>query len=114
MGVGTGTGVGKGRVNKGLRVVVSGVAISALTLGFAACSSDKPDVAANATLQKALEDYRLGNTALAKTEFEAVVKANPNDKFAWYNLGVIAHYGGNASEASKNYLKSLAIDSHFQ
>jgi Tfp pilus assembly protein PilF len=117
MGVGKGTGVVKaGEVKSGFgKKLASGVTISVLTLSFAACSTSKgPSVAANVTLQKAIDDYTAGNVTLAKSEFQQVVKTNPSDKYAWYNLGVIAQYAGSASEASTDYQQSLAIDPHFE
>ena len=114
--MGEGTGVaGEGRVKNGLKKVASGVAIGAMALSFAACSSSSGAKAiGTVTLQKALDDYRAGNVTLAKSEFQQLVKEDPNNKFGWYNLGVLAQYAGNTNDAATNYQKSIAIDPNFE
>jgi Tfp pilus assembly protein PilF len=108
MGVGTGTGVAKKVL---VKRVACGVMAGIFVAGLGACS---PKVANNVTLQKALDDFRAGSTALAKSEFEQVVKEDPNNKYAWYNLGVLAQYAGDTSSSAKNYQKALDIDPRFE
>ena len=101
----------KGVVSKAVRGIGLGVLVAAL----AACSTGNGGTASGtATLQQALNDYTAGNVTLAKSEFQTVVKNDPNDKYGWYNLGVIAQGAGNNSDAGKDYLKSLAIDPAFE
>ncbi|MFI7504437.1 tetratricopeptide repeat protein [Streptomyces sp. NPDC049687] len=45
--------------------------------------------------------------------YQQVLRLDPRNKFAWYNLGVIAHEGGRTAEARTAYEKSLKIDPTF-
>jgi len=67
-----------------------------------------------AILAKALSDYFKGNESLAKSEFQAIVKAHPTNKFAWYDLGVIAQGAANPKEAEADYSKAISIDPKFE
>ena len=111
MGVVAGVKV-RGRLSGVAKKVASGAVIGVLALSLAACSSGKAKVVG--TLDQGLADYRAGNIALAKSEFEQLVKNDPNNKFGWYNLGVLAQYAGNSSEASADYQKALTIDPSFE
>ncbi len=111
MGVSAGTGVAKRVV---LKRVACGLVAGALVAGMGACSSSSPHAAGDVTLQQALSDFKAGSTTLAKSEFEQVVKNDPQNKFAWYNLGVLAQYAGDSSSSSKNYTKALKIDPHME
>ena len=66
------------------------------------------------TLAKALSDYNKGDTPLAKADFQALVKAHPNTKYAWYDLGVIAQQSGINKEAEGDYSKAIAVDPTFE
>ena len=48
--------------------------------------------------------------ALATREFRAVVKLDPNNKFAWFDLGVGAGTAGHVGEADRDYRRAIAID----
>ena len=67
-----------------------------------------------ALVEKALVDAGKGNTKLAKREFEAAVEHNANNKFGWYNLGVIASSAKDLKTAGTDYKNAITIDPHFQ
>jgi tetratricopeptide (TPR) repeat protein len=50
---------------------------------------------------------------LAVADYLAVVKRDPSNKLAWYDLGVIAHQAGQDTEAAKDYQAALAADPHY-
>ncbi len=52
--------------------------------------------------------------ALAKTKFQQGVKADPTDKYGWYNLGVIAQGDNDSKTATLDYDKAIAIDPKFE
>jgi tetratricopeptide (TPR) repeat protein len=106
MGVVTGTGV--------MKKVARGAAIGVLAVAMAACGSSSKGGSGPVTISQALADYYAGNTSKATSEFRDIVKADPTNKFGWYNLGVIAQYAGNSKEAASDYLKVLAIDPKFE
>ena len=91
MGVGTGTGV--------MKKVARGAAIGVLVVAMGACGSSSKGSSGPATISSALALYYAGETSKATTQFHDIVKADPTNKFGWYNLGVIAQYAGNSKEA---------------
>jgi Tfp pilus assembly protein PilF len=102
-------------VRTGVKRVATGIGVVVLVAAMGACSTSSKGVASNVTLQQALNDYYNGNVSLAKAEFEQVTKEDPSNKFAWYNLGVIAGATANGSgTAGTDYQKALAIDPNFE
>jgi Tfp pilus assembly protein PilF len=97
---------------KGLSIAVVGA------LAVAACGSSSHSAAppttspanAGTVLTKALQELVAGQTAQAKADFEQVLRLDPRNKYAEYNLGYIAQIGGNASDAETQYRLALAID----
>jgi Tfp pilus assembly protein PilF len=102
---------------------IAGVIAVALVIGATAgaCgSSSKGDGAQGSSTQaatllsKALSDYFSGNVEVAKSEFQQVVDLDPNNKYGWYNLGVIAQYANDKKGAEADYKKALALDANFE
>jgi tetratricopeptide (TPR) repeat protein len=108
MGVSTGVEK-KGFAAKALRGIGCGLLIAAM----AACSTSSKS-AAPVSVNQALQDYLNGNVSLAKSEFQAIVKADPTNKYGWYNLGVIAQNAGQTSSAAKDYLLAIKADPTFE
>src|SRR2546430_15611809 len=77
-------------------------------------SFGSPATHAATLLSKALRDYASGNVQGAKSEFQQVVTIDPNNKYGWYNLGVIAQYAGDKKVATSDYNKALALDPKFE
>ena len=89
-------------------------------LALGACSSSskggttKPNPKKAATLlNQALREQVAGKTAQAQTDFKEVIRLDPNNKFGYYNLGLIAQSAGNKSEAENQYRLALTIDSKY-
>ena len=78
----------------------------------AACSSATPPATSvtDGTFNSAVAAERSGNRALAVAEFLAVVKADPRNTFAWYDLGDIAGQAGQPTQAAADYRRALGID----
>jgi tetratricopeptide (TPR) repeat protein len=51
---------------------------------------------------------------LAKAKYQHVVNADPNDRYGWYNLGVLAQGSGDSNAAQTDFLKAIAIDPNFE
>ena len=64
-------------------------------------------------LDRAVHEEVIGNDARAVVDFLAVVKADPRNHIAWYNLGVIADRNGQASQAVTDYRSALVGDAHY-
>ena len=105
MGVGTGTGVDEeGLGRKRCAASRSACWSSAMACVLdAAASRSRPR---NVTLQKALADYYAGNTSLAKSEFEQVVKTDPNEQVTAGTTSASSRSTrATTSEAATDYLK---------
>lgn len=65
---------------------------------------------ANALLQGALAQEKQQDPEGATRTFRRVVELDPQNKLAWYNLGVIAQQDGKQAEALASYDNALKID----
>jgi tetratricopeptide (TPR) repeat protein len=54
-----------------------------------------------------------GQPALAANDYLRSVKINPENKVAWYDLGLIQQDAGNNSQAEVYYERSSALDPHY-
>jgi len=93
-----------------LRAIGAGPAVL-LTLTVAACgSSGSSSDNAATTLQKGIDETNAGNFDAAKQDFQKVLDQDPQNKYAYYNLGYIAQTEGDRTEAEKQYRLSIASD----
>jgi tetratricopeptide (TPR) repeat protein len=95
-----------------------GAAILAITLavGLAACSGDgegSEREQAQQLLQEALQAHAQGDLAEAERTYLEVIRLDPQNKFAYYNLGVIHHGRGELVEAAARYRTAIRIDPDF-
>ena len=99
-----------GRISSHLRCVAV-VCAAALAFGFGACgSSGSSSGNAATTLQKGIDEANAGNFDAAKKDFQKVLDEDPQNKYAYYNLGYIAQTEGDRAEAEKQYRLSIASD----
>lgn len=87
------------------------MSVIAATCGLllASCGGSGPSASpVNPKLGEGIRAQESGNSALAVSDFLAVVKADPTDNVAWYDLGVIAHQAGQDPQAVKDYRAALA------
>src|SRR5438477_2115028 len=101
--------------------VVAGIAL-ALTLG-ACSSSSKPGASSNpgtggaqataALLQQALREQVAGNLTQAEPKFLEVIRRDPGNKFASYDLGLIYQTQGKLDDAERRYRVALTVDAKF-
>ncbi|MFF4210022.1 tetratricopeptide repeat protein [Streptomyces sp. NPDC001796] len=105
---------------------LAGAAAVATGVTFWAIQSDSaelPDSKSMSATQKARETGRLLQTALkqqqqhdseaATRSYKRVLDLDPDNKFAWYGLGVVAQTSGNTFGARTAYDKALKIDPSF-
>jgi len=88
------------------------VAVVALAPLLASCSSTaaRPPSPADRTFTAALAAEADGNRALAVADLLDVVKQDPRNKFAWYDLGDLAGRAGQPAQAAADYRRALGID----
>jgi len=110
----TGTARAAGRRVRGRPRRHAVVLVVAGTL-LAACSSaaapSTPSTDSTFTAGVAAQAH--GDHALAVADFLAVVKRDPRNKFAWYDLGDIADQAGQQVQAAGDYRRSLGIDPNY-
>jgi Tfp pilus assembly protein PilF len=95
------------------------VLVLALVLLIGACSDDGADSSqtsaqkATKQVQQGLQQQQSGQLEAAQQSFLAATVTDPKNKFAWYNLGLIAQLQQNKGQAVQYYDKAIAIDPVF-
>jgi hypothetical protein len=100
-----------------LAVAIAAVVVS---LTLASCGGGSPVTSTHQTsasvlpeVEKAVHEEVSGDEAQAVVDFLAVVKVDPTNQIAWYNLGVIADRNGQATQAVSDYRTALVGDPHY-
>jgi Tfp pilus assembly protein PilF len=90
------------------------LAVSACGSSSKGGSTTKPDRKKTVTLlNKALQQLVAGKTTQAQTDFEEVIRLDPSNKFAYYNLGLIDQTAGKRAAAESQYRLVLTIDNKY-
>jgi tetratricopeptide (TPR) repeat protein len=110
------------RTSRWVPAVVAGL----LTVILAGCSSGSGKSASPSTtttstssgsvaglLAKALRAHVQGKLDDAVRDYNAVIAADPNNKFAHYNLGLIHQIRKQTSDAEKEYRLALSVDPRY-
>jgi tetratricopeptide (TPR) repeat protein len=84
-----------------------------LVFGLAACSGDGERKEADEILQQGLEAQAAGHLDTAVDAYLRVIQLDPENKFAYYNLGVIEHGRGEVQAAESHYRTTLGLDPDF-
>lgn len=96
-----------------IRALVPALLVAVVLLG-AACSrdagADGDQQGAGATLSAALRAHADGRLDEAARLYHQVLVLDPQNKFAYYNLGLIAQTHGLDQDAADDYGQALAID----
>jgi Tfp pilus assembly protein PilF len=93
--------------------------VGVLALGLSACSggggsSDSPAQSLDTALNTGLHDQLQGNLSAAKSEYDEVLKADPNNVYAHYNLGLIAQNQQQKATAESQYRSALQSNPNFE
>lgn len=91
-----------------MRIAV-GPLLALILLIMPACQKSEAQVASDA-LARGLEAHNQGRLDEATAAYRAVLAHDPNNKYAFYNLGVIDQFAGRATAAESNYRLALSID----
>ncbi len=100
-------------------LVLAGVFVILVGCGIGAWlatrgSNTTADMAnANRLFSEGLQAQTHGQPALAANDYLRSVKINPENKVAWYDLGLIQQEAGNDSQAEIYYERSSALDPHY-
>lgn len=84
-------------------------------VAFSACGKDDKPTAKkiDATLQRGLAAHVAGDTDKALDLYDDVLKMDPTNKFALYNIGLIKQNAGDKAEAERRYRAALASDPNY-
>ena len=105
------------------RAVSALALLVALTLGTVGCSGGAEgatgDPAANAkaastALDAGLKAHAAGDIETATADYNTVLKHEPNNKFAFYNLALIDAANGNYGLAEEKYRSALTTDPAYE
>jgi tetratricopeptide (TPR) repeat protein len=84
-----------------------------LAIGLAGCSGDGSREQADEILQQGLAAQANGDFVTAVESYLRVIQLDPQNKFAYYNLGVIEQARGEAEPAESHYRTTLGLDPDF-
>lgn len=96
----------------GVFVILAGIGIG-VWLGTRGSGSTANVTSANRLFSEGLEAQTHGQPALAANDYLRSVKINPENKEAWYDLGLIQQDAGNNGQAEVYYEKSSALDPQY-
>ena len=84
-----------------------------LAFGLAGCSGDGEREQADEILQQGLAAQAAGDFVTAVESYLRVIQLDPQNKFAYYNLGVIDQGQGDLEGAESHYRTTLGLDPDF-
>jgi Tfp pilus assembly protein PilF len=92
--------------------------LAVVALVTAACSSNGPSATpsgtANQLVGAGLAAQQQGQIPQAKQDYQAAIGKDPNNKYAYYDLGVIYQQAQDSTDASTDYRRALVIDPNFK
>ena len=92
--------------------------LAAVALAATACSTSGPSATpsgtANQLVGAGLAAQQQGLIPQAKQDYQAAISKDPNNKYAYYDLGVIYQNAQDSTNASTNYRRALVIDPNFK
>src|SRR2546426_6950483 len=100
---------GRGRTYWRLPIALLAVV---LIVGFS-CSKKSAAELANEALQQGIAAQNAGRLAEAAADYREVLVHDPNNKYAYYDLGTIDQTNGALASAESNYRFALNIDPRF-
>jgi tetratricopeptide (TPR) repeat protein len=96
-----------------LRVVRISLALGLSAAALGACGAHNeaaPAASGDKLLLAALQAQTRGETALATTDYLALLETQPKTTLAWYNLGVLAHEAHNDQGAVRDYESAIGTN----
>jgi tetratricopeptide (TPR) repeat protein len=96
-------------------LTVGGLALTGCGSGSNTSASSQSSVqsaanSATALINTGIAQANAKQYQQAETTFRDVLVVSPNNKFAWYNLGLIAQVQNQSSPAVADYSKAISID----
>ncbi len=86
----------------------------ALSVAVAGCGGKSEAEQASDALDRGLKAHAAGQIDEAAADYREVLTHDPQNKFAFYNLGLIDQTAGRADAAEKNYRLALSADPNYE
>jgi tetratricopeptide (TPR) repeat protein len=102
-----------GPIGGGALRLFATVVVVGLLVGTGACGRKSESEQASEWLAKGLDAHRAGHLAEAASDYRQVLVHDPNNKYAYFNLGVIDQTNGALASAESNYGLALSTDRNF-
>lgn len=99
-----------------MRRAAASAALCASLIAGAGCSSEPPAAeakTAESVLEQALEEHAAGRQDEARRLYHEVLSLDPDSKYAYYNLGLIAQQSNRVPLADALYRAALTIDAKY-
>ena len=93
--------------------IMTGFLLFIVICGAAACSKKSDADLASEALAAGLAAHQAGNLAEAAVDYHEALVHDPNNKYAYYDLGLIDQTNGALPSAESNYRLALSIDPQF-
>ena len=94
----------------GYAVLISAIVIGSVALASCGGDSKPKEEQASEILNRGLQAHVDGRLDEAATAYHDVIAKDPQDKFAYYNLGVLDQTANRLQSAENNYRLTLNID----
>ena len=94
-------------------VVVAALGIIAVTWGPLNKHPASPTLSESRLLSAGIAAQQAGRTAEAADDYRKILHMNPNNPWAYYNLGLIDQQAGRTDSAERNYRAALKISPDF-
>ena len=104
--------ISQGRRRKHWRLPTALLVVT-LTLLTASCGKKSDTDLANGALAKGIAAQNAGQLAEAAADYRDVLVHDPNNKYAYFDLGLIDQTNGALASAESNYRLALSIDPLF-
>jgi Tfp pilus assembly protein PilF len=100
--------------NRGLAMLAA-VSLAVLLLAGCGGSKEEPSEAqlAAQALERGLQAHSSGDLETATADYREALAHDPDNKFAYYNLGLIDQSEGRGEFAESNYRMALSIDPNY-
>ena len=101
----------------GGRVARAGVLAAALsigTVGLASCGGPSSSATASQDLSAGIAAQKAGDFGTASTDYEKVLKIEPKNVYALYDLGDVEQFQHQDAAAQTHYLMALAVSPKFE
>lgn len=84
--------------------------ITVLAVGLVACGGKSDSDKASDALNTGLQAHLAGDLTAAAAAYRETLALDPQNKYAYFNLGLIDQTNGNSQGAESNYRTALGID----